>query len=102
MNRQPSALEPVRVRLYLAGGSPNSRAAAANLRAAIAQFPEHRIDLEIIDVLVEPERGIGDGVLVTPMLVKLEPTPERRLLGSLRDRKALLEVLGLSEGEGGS
>jgi circadian clock protein KaiB len=101
MNRESSAGELVRVRLYLAGGSPNSTAAAANLRAVLAQFGEHRIDLEIIDVLVDPDRGLNDGILVTPMLVKLEPPPERRLLGSLRDRRALLEVLGLSE-EGGT
>jgi hypothetical protein len=103
MNRESSASEAirVRVRLYVAGGSPNSTSAAANLRAVLAQFGEHRIDLEIIDVLVEPERGLADGVLVTPMLVKLEPPPGRRLLGNLRDRRALLEVLGLSAGEGG-
>jgi circadian clock protein KaiB len=101
MNRESKAGETIRVRLYLAGASPNSTTAAQNMRAVLAQFAEHCIDLEIIDVLVDPERGLDDGILVTPMLVKLDPPPERRLLGSLRDRRALLEVLGLSAKEGG-
>ncbi len=84
-----------RVVLYLAGQSPNSSAARANLRGALSQFPDHAIDVELIDVLTDPARSLRDGVLVTPMLVKIAPLPERRILGNLRDRRALLDALGL-------
>jgi hypothetical protein len=40
---------------------------------------------------------LQDGILVTPMLVKIEPPPERRVLGSLHDRPRLLAILGLDE-----
>jgi len=89
------AKQRFRLRLYVAGEAPNSNVAVANLRAVIAQCADGRADVEIIDVLRHPERGLQDGVFVTPMLVKFEPAPERRVLGSLRDRRVLLAALGL-------
>jgi circadian clock protein KaiB len=71
--------------------------ALANLRDALEHRPAHLVDLEVVDVLQVPERGPRDGVLLTPMLVRLEPLPERRLLGSLSDRALLLATLGSSE-----
>ena len=90
----------LRLRLYVAGDAPNSVAAIAHLRSAIAECANGRADIETIDILGDPERGLRDGVFVTPMLVKVEPLPERRVLGSLRDRRVLLAVLGLSEAPG--
>ena len=83
------------VRLYVAGSAHNSVAALANLRAALTQCP--RAELEVIDVTGDPARALRDGVTMTPMLVKLAPTPERRVLGALCDREGLLEALGLVE-----
>ena len=57
MNTQSNM--PLKLRLYVAGDAPNSRAATANLRAAIA---DHRASVEIIDVLEEPERGLSDAM----------------------------------------
>lgn len=85
----------VRVRLYVAGEGPNSTAAVRTLRDLLTSPAGKHIELEIIDVLQSPERGLREGVLVTPMLVKLEPRPERRILGNLSDRAALLAVLEL-------
>jgi circadian clock protein KaiB len=88
---------PLRLRLYIAGRSPNSVIAANTLRTLLAEFSSLGVDLETVDVLREPERALRDGVLATPMLVKLEPAPERRILGNLSDRKTVLAVLGLDE-----
>ncbi len=87
----------LRLRLYVAGQSPNSSAALANLRSLLAEYPAYEVDLEVIDVLRDPDLGLRDGITVTPMLLKSEPPPERRLLGSLRDRVALLGALGIGE-----
>jgi circadian clock protein KaiB len=95
MNEDPT--EALRLRLYVAGDAPNSIVAVAHLRAVIAECANGRADLEIIDILRDPERGLRDGVFVTPMLVKVAPPPERRVLGSLSDRRFLLAVLGLDE-----
>lgn len=82
------------IRLYVAGDAPNSRAAITTLRSVITQA-RIRVDLEIIDVLRDPEKGLRDGVLLTPMLVRIDPPPERRILGNLGDRAKLLDVLAL-------
>ena len=91
----PDAELRLRVRLYVAGEAPNSLAASANLRLALAHCAEHSVEVETIDVLKHPDRALRDGVLVTPMLVKVAPLPERRILGNLRDRHTLLGVLGI-------
>jgi circadian clock protein KaiB len=70
----------------------------ANLRAALAELAGAPDDVEIVDVLRAPERGLRDGVLVTPMLVRLTPPPERRILGNLSDRATLLGVLSPQQG----
>jgi circadian clock protein KaiB len=87
----------LRLRLYVAGDAPNSVAALVNLRAALAALPADRVDLEIIDVLREPERGLRDDVLMTPMLVRRTPAPERRMLGNLGATRALRNVLVIEE-----
>jgi circadian clock protein KaiB len=101
LNRaRASARAPLCLRLYVAGHSPNSTLAQANLQAAIAHLASSEVSLEVIDVLRHPERGLVDGVLVTPTLIRSAPSPERRVIGNLRDRNALLAGLGLSEMHG--
>jgi circadian clock protein KaiB len=85
------------LRLYVAGDGPNSTAARRHIEAFLARKPRREIELEIVDVLDEPERGLRDGVLVTPMLVRLRPGPERRVVGNLRDESALMAALGSEE-----
>lgn len=85
----------VHVRLYVAGEGPNSTTAVKTLRDLLTPQASGHVDLEIIDVLKNPDRGLREGVLVTPMLVKVEPPPERRILGNLSDRAVLFAVLEL-------
>ncbi len=88
----------LKIRLYVAGDSPNSARAIANLRAALAALSSSRDDVEIVDVLRAPERGLEDGVMVTPMLVRVSPPPERRILGNLSDRATLEGLLSIHGG----
>ncbi len=85
----------LRLKLYVAGDSPNSVAAVKNLRDVLAGNAP-TADLEIIDVLADPKRGLADGVLVTPMLIKVDPAPVRRIVGNLSNRDALLTALGVA------
>jgi len=87
----------VALRLYIAGDGPNATTARRNLAAFLAQYPGYEVELEVIDVLRNPERGLADGVLVTPLLVKVAPSPERRVIGNLQDRTALVAGLGFGE-----
>lgn len=89
--------ETLVVRLYVAGDSSNSQLARNNLQSALAHLPRGDVRLEVVDVLREPERALEDGVLVTPTLIRQSPLPERRVVGNLRDRSALMTGLGIDE-----
>ena len=97
-NRRTSTKVPiVRLRLYIAGDAPNSVRAIANLTAICREHLLDRHNIEIVDVFREPTRALADGILLTPMLVKLSPLPVRRILGSLSQSQPVLHALGLSE-----
>ena len=83
------------LRLYVAGDAPNSVAARANLQRLLAPYGPGAYSVEIVDCLRQPMRALQEGVLVTPMLVRLEPGPARTIIGSLSEGPRVLETLGL-------
>ncbi len=92
MNKTPL----FRFRLYVAGDGPNSVQATANLSAVCGEWLPGRHEIEIIDVLKDKRRALKDGILLTPLLIKLSPRPVRRIAGSLSDRESLLQALGIT------
>ena len=82
-------------RLYVAGDGPNSAQAVANLNALCQECLPERHEIEVIDVLREQTRALADGVMLTPLLVKLSPAPVRKITGTLSLREPVLQALGL-------
>jgi circadian clock protein KaiB len=82
-------------RLYVAGDAPNSAQARANLDEICRSYLPDWHDIEIVDVLREPKRALDDRVLMTPTLVKLSPSPSRRIVGTLSQTEPVLQALGL-------
>jgi len=82
-------------RLYVAGESPNSVKARANLGAICSKFLEGRHSVEIIDVLEHPEVALADQVMLTPMLVQISPAPVRSVIGNLSNFEAVMGALNL-------
>jgi circadian clock protein KaiB len=85
------------LRLYIANNAPNSRRAVANLAAICKQHLEDNFKLEIVDVLETPLRALADGILVTPSLTKVSPSPVAKIVGNLSDKGSVLRALGLEE-----
>jgi circadian clock protein KaiB len=86
----------IALRLYVAGNAPNSVRAMRNLKAICDDYlPDGDYDLEIVDVLEEPRRALRDGILLTPMLVKLTP-PRAWIIGDLSDTHGVLQALRLN------
>ena len=83
------------LRLYIAGGAPNSVQAIANLEAICREHLKGGHRLEIIDILENPLRSIADGVLVTPSLTKVSPLPAASVFGNLSDKNKVLLALGI-------
>jgi len=84
----------LQLRLYVAGNAPNSVRAIANARAICEQHFNGSHDLEIVDLLDHPVRGLADGIVVTPTLLKLSPLPVQRVIGNLSDTSQVLLALG--------
>jgi circadian clock protein KaiB len=82
-------------RLYIAGEAPNSTRAAANLGVLCREHLPDLYEIEVVDVFREPRRALADGIFMTPTLVKLAPTPVRRIVGTLNQTEAVLVALGL-------
>jgi circadian clock protein KaiB len=82
-------------RLYVAGGTQNSQEAISNLTALCRTHLAGRYKLEVLDVFREPKRALADGILMTPTLLKLAPSPGRRIVGTLSQLQPVLQALGL-------
>ena len=82
-------------RLYVAEGTQNSARAVANLGALCLAHLPNRHEIEVVDVLRQPDRALADGVLMTPTLVKLAPTPVRQIVGTLSQTEIVLRALEL-------
>jgi len=52
-----------------------------------------RYEIEVVDVLKDPMVALNDSVLMTPTLVKLSPPPVRRIVGSLSQMQAVLDII---------
>jgi len=83
-------------RLYVAGDTQNSANAVANLTALCrARLPD-RYNIEIVNVFREPQRALAEGIFITPTLVKVLPSPTRRIVGTLSQMEPVLHTLGLN------
>ena len=77
------------VRLFVAGDAPNSRIAKENLRRLREQFAAHRFDVEVVDVLTDPQAALAHGIYVTPALQVIKPGPKALIFGNLSNNQAL-------------
>ena len=82
-------------RLYVAGDALNSSQAIANLGALCRAHLPDRHEIEVVDVFREPKRALLDGIFMTPTLVKLAPSPVRKMVGNLSQTQPVLLALGL-------
>jgi circadian clock protein KaiB len=92
----PAVTTVIVLRLYVADSAPNSIRAIANLAAICKEHFGDRFELEVIDVLEYPQRALAEGILVTPSLTKVSPSPSARIVGNLSDTASVLNALGIA------
>ncbi len=84
------------LRLYVAGQSPRSLRALANIRKICLDLLPGRHDLEVIDLYQQPELAQDAQIIALPTLVKQLPSPHRMLIGDLSNTRDVLRELDLS------
>ena len=93
MTGAPMKKARLKLRLYVAGNAANSIQAIANVRAICDEHFDAG-QVEIVDLLEFPTRGLDDGIVVTPTLIRLFPRPVQKIIGNLSDTSKV--VLALS------
>jgi circadian clock protein KaiB len=78
------------LRLYVAGQSPRSLRAIANLKRLCEEHLAGRYDIEVIDLVERPGLARGDDIVAIPTLVRLIPVPLRKIIGDLSDTERVL------------
>ena len=92
----PTSGAVYKFRLYVADDSPNSATARTNLAFFCEHYLCDRHEIEIVDVFREPLRAQDDRVSFTPMLIKMEPLPVCRIVGTLSNTPDLVTALTLT------
>lgn len=83
------------MRLYVAGQTPKSIAAFANLKRICDEHLEGRYQIEIIDLLERPQLAKGDEIIAIPTLVRRLPEPIKKIIGDLSNTEKVLVGLQL-------
>jgi circadian clock protein KaiB len=91
------AEEQWHLRLYVAGQSPKSLRAYSNLMRLCDEHLDGRYDIEIVDLLENPQLAAGDEIVAIPTLVKRLPAPMRKIIGDLSDSDRVLVGLQLRQ-----
>ena len=84
-----------RLRLYVAGSTPQSQRAIANIKQICERHLAGRFELEVVDIYQQPQLTAGEQIVAAPTLIKKLPLPLRRLVGDLSSLERVLVGLDL-------
>src|SRR4029450_4490495 len=94
---KPDAVKPRvhKLRLYVAGQTPKSIRAFANLKGLCEEHLKGSYQIEVIDLLKHPQLARGDQIVAIPTLVRRLPPPMKRIIGDLSNEDSVLVGLDL-------
>jgi circadian clock protein KaiB len=83
------------LRLYVAGQTPKALTAFANLKKICEEHLAGQYQIEVIDLLENPQLARGDQILAIPTLVRKLPEPIKKIIGDLSNTERVLVGLDL-------
>jgi KaiC/GvpD/RAD55 family RecA-like ATPase len=83
------------LRLYIAGQTPNSVAAIANLKKICEDKLHGKYSIEVVDLLEKPQLAKGDQIIAIPTLVRRLPPPVKKIIGNLSKTESVIVGLDL-------
>ena len=90
-----TATKKWQLRLYVAGQTPKSMTAFANLKRICEEHLAGVFEIEVIDLIENPRLAIDDQIVAIPTLVRKLPVPIRKIIGDLSDTDGTLVGLQL-------
>src|ERR1700752_1279151 len=95
LSAAPDAGSVYRLRLYVAGQTPKSVLAFRNLKQICEEHLQGRYEIEVVDLLENPQLASGDQILALPTLVRRLPEPIKKIIGDLSNKERVLVGLDL-------
>lgn len=95
-----STEESWNLRLYVAGQTPKSITAFANLKKICEEHLAGKYNIEVIDLLLKPQLAKGDQIIAVPTLVRKLPEPLKKIIGDLANTERVLVGLDIRSGSG--
>jgi circadian clock protein KaiB len=86
-----------KLRLFVAGQTPKSIRAFANLEVLCEKHLKGRYQIEVIDLLEHPDMARGNQIVALPTLVVNLPKPVRQIIGDLSNTDRVLVGLALQK-----
>lgn len=97
--KKPAASIPAEelwvLRLYVAGQTPKSIAAFANLKKICEEHLAGKYRIEVVDLIKNPTLAKGDQILAIPTVVRQLPPPIKKLIGDLANTERVLVGLDI-------
>lgn len=87
--------EVYELRLYVAGQTPKSITALANLKKICETYLAGKYRIEVVDLLKNPQQARSDQVFAIPTLVRKLPPPIRKIIGDLSNTERVLVGLDI-------
>ena len=81
---------PRKLTLYVAGQTPKSLAAIANLERICTEHMPGQYEVEVIDLKKNPKLAREHSIVAIPTLVRELPVPLRKIIGDLSDEQKVL------------
>jgi len=83
------------LKLYVAGTTPKSLEAFANLKMICNEHLKGQYSIKVIDLLKNPRLAKGDQIVAIPTLVRRLPEPIKKIVGDLSNKERVLVGLDI-------
>ena len=83
------------LRLYVAGQTQNSLTAFENLKQICETHLKCQYQIEVIDLLKNPQLAKDHQIIAVPTLIRKLPTPVKKIIGNLSNTEKVLVGLDL-------
>ena len=85
------------LKLYVAGQSPKSVNAIANIKKICEENLQGRYELDVIDLYQQPQLALGEQIIAIPTLIRKLPAPLRRIIGDMSNTERVLVGLDIQK-----
>jgi DNA-binding NarL/FixJ family response regulator len=92
---QEAPAQGLDLKLFIAGGRPESARAVARLQGMLQDYDLQASSVRIVDIKQFPQAAREAQVIGVPALVKERPFPRKSIIGDLADTTIVLRALGL-------